>query len=137
MSGQIQTSQTEGEPCSDTSLYKIRELFSGLNIIQVLFLCCRGIRRARTQVHSSHSHGEMNLAVVLVTICVVFLVCHLLRVYLAIQVGPRLFMSELKDAQMSMIKLKANLQRAFFAAWLAHLTTKILFSVNKQPFYTA
>jgi hypothetical protein len=29
----------------------------------------------------------MNLAVVLVTICVVFLVCHLLRVYLAIQVS--------------------------------------------------
>ena len=48
---------------------------------------CRGIRKARTQVHSSHSHGEMNLAVVLVTICVVFLVCHMLRVYLAIQVN--------------------------------------------------
>ncbi len=66
------------------NLLKLGEKYYGTaNLTHVL---TRGIRRARTQVHLSQRHGEMNLAWVLVTICLVFLVCHLLRVYLAIQV---------------------------------------------------
>ena len=45
----------------------------------------RGIRKARTNVQSSNRHGEMNLAVVLVSICSVFIVCHALRLYLGLQ----------------------------------------------------
>jgi hypothetical protein len=59
---------------------------AAIHLLTLVAVLLRGIRRARTHVHSSHSHGEMNLAVVLVTICLVFVVCHLLRVYLAIQV---------------------------------------------------
>ena len=46
---------------------------------------CRGIKKARTHVSSSNRHGEMNLARVLVTICVVFLVCNSLRLFLGLQ----------------------------------------------------
>ena len=48
-------------------------------------LIFRGIRKARTNVQSSNRHGEMNLAVVLVSICSVFIVCHALRLYLGLQ----------------------------------------------------
>ena len=49
------------------------------------FLFCRGIQRARTNVRSSNRHGEMNLARVLVTICIVFLLCNSLRLFLGLQ----------------------------------------------------
>ena len=45
----------------------------------------RGIKKARTNVSSSNRHGEMNLARVLVTICVVFLLCNSLRLFLGLQ----------------------------------------------------
>ena len=45
----------------------------------------RGIRKARTNVQSSNRHGEMNLAVVLVSICSVFIICHTIRLYLGLQ----------------------------------------------------
>ena len=49
------------------------------------FLDFRGIRKARTNVQSSNRHGEMNLAVVLVSICSVFIICHTIRLYLGLQ----------------------------------------------------
>ena len=45
----------------------------------------RGIRKARTNVHSSNRHGELNLAVTLITICSVFIVCHALRLFLGLK----------------------------------------------------
>ena len=49
------------------------------------FFFSRGIKKARTNVSSSNRHGEMNLARVLVTICVVFLLCNSLRLFLGLQ----------------------------------------------------
>lgn len=51
----------------------------------LLYVFFRGIKKARTHVSSSNRHGEMNLARVLVTICVVFLVCNSLRLFLGLQ----------------------------------------------------
>ena len=51
----------------------------------------RGIHLAKTHAHAGHSHGEMNLAIVLVTICLVFIICHLLRIFLAINVSLNFF----------------------------------------------
>ena len=45
----------------------------------------RGIRKARTNVHSSNRHGELNLAVTLITICSVFIVCHAPRLFLGLK----------------------------------------------------
>ena len=53
-----------------------------IHIIPIIF---RGIKRARTNVRSSNRHGEMNLAMVLVTICIVFLLCNSLRLFLGLQ----------------------------------------------------
>ena len=50
-----------------------------------LFIHFRGIKKARTNVSQSNRHGEMNLARVLVTICVVFLLCNSLRLFLGLQ----------------------------------------------------
>ena len=58
----------------------------GVNcILQNPFFFSRGIKKARTNVSSSNRHGEMNLARVLVTICVVFLLCNSLRLFLGLQ----------------------------------------------------
>ena len=54
-------------------------------ILQNPFFFSRGIKKARTNVSSSNRHGEMNLARVLVTICVVFLLCNSLRLFLGLQ----------------------------------------------------
>ena len=42
----------------------------------------RGILNARINVHSSNNHGEMNLAVVFVTLCSIFIITHTLRIFL-------------------------------------------------------
>ena len=52
-------------------------------IIIINFL--RGIRKARTNVHSSNRHGELNLAVTLISICSVFIICHALRLFLGLK----------------------------------------------------
>ena len=49
-----------------------------------IFIPYRGVRKARKQVHASNRHGEINLAVTLISICIVFIFCHALRFYLAI-----------------------------------------------------
>ena len=46
----------------------------------------RAIVRSRTNIHCSNNHGETNNAVVLITICSVFIVTHVPRLILAVQV---------------------------------------------------
>ena len=76
--------------CCNSNVINIRRKISlhcssMITYITPLFLPFRGIQRARTNVRSSNRHGEMNLARVLVTICIVFLLCNSLRLFLGLQ----------------------------------------------------
>ena len=81
----IRQMQTKSFP--ELSYLEEKYIWYNTHLASLMFNGCffRGIKKARTHVSSSNRHGEMNLARVLVTICVVFLVCNSLRLFLGLQ----------------------------------------------------
>ncbi|TRY71537.1 hypothetical protein TCAL_12499 [Tigriopus californicus] len=65
--------------------------FLTTTVVPIILLCVlnikiyRGILKARINVHNSNNHGELNLAVVFVTLCSLFILSHSLRIYLAVR----------------------------------------------------
>lgn len=75
--------------------------FLTTTILPICLLCglnykiYRGICASRCRVQASNNHGEVNLAMVFVTICSIFVCCHILRIILALQAFTRA--SEISD----------------------------------------
>lgn len=88
--------QLESFPISTTkTFYVLQALF----LLKVDLLSSTwfssGICASRCRVQASNNHGEVNLAMVFVTICSIFVCCHILRIILALQAFTRA--SEISD----------------------------------------